>query len=373
VVIACGTAAEVGRPQPVSLSGAINLRDAPNLGHLKTASGSPLPSTAQGPLPSTTPSPGALASAAPLGPASPRQPGASRSAAPTQLRVAWGVVEDGWPGNRATLDSLESLVNRRAELLQSYIHWGGGWGEFADVAPSLQAALDHGSIPVVTWLSGDPTVADQSAYAPRLIAAGAFDGYLSSWAAGLRSLGSTVFLRFDPEMNGNWTDYSAGVAGTTADEYVSAWRHIHDVFESAGATNVRWVWSPNVEYNGSTSLSSLYPGDGYVDWVALDGYNWGSTNGKAWQSFSQVFDRSLADLRALTGRPLMLAEVGSSPIGGDKAAWISDMFAQLRSHPEIRAFIWFDLNKETDWRIQSSAASARAFAAGLAGTQGFSF
>ena len=259
----------------------------------------------------------------------------------------------------------ESLTGRRATYSETYIHWGGGWGGFATQAPALQQDIAAGVTPVVTWMSDDPTVSDQSAYALRRIASGAWDAYALSWANGLRSLGSTVLLRFDSEMNGNWMSWSPGVHGQTTADCVAAWRHLHNLFTAAGATNVRWVWSPNVEYTGSTPFSSLYPGDGYVDWVALDGYNWGNTNGHSWQSFSGVFDASLASLERLTSKPVMLAEVGSAEAGGDKAAWIADMFAQLAARPDIRAFIWFDLDKETDWRIASSPASAAAFVSGL--------
>ena len=285
---------------------------------------------------------------------------------PAPRLVGWGAYEEGWPVDTAGLAHIEALAGRRANLIQTYVHWGGGWGSFPSATPFITASLAHGATPVVTWLSDDPSISDQSAYAPGRIAAGAWDTYARGWADGLRSLHAPVMLRFDPEMNGNWASYSPGINGITDADYVGAWKHLHELFAAEGATNVVWVWSPNVEYQGSTPLRSLYPGDAFVDWVALDGYNWGNTNGHAWQSFSGVFDQSLTDLTALTGRPLMLAEVASSDIGGDKAAWISDMFTQLLQRPEIRAFIWFDLNKETDWSVASTPGAASAFTTGMA-------
>ena len=48
--------------------------------------------------------------------------------------------------------------------------------------------------------------------------------------------------------------------------------------------------------------------------------------------------------------------------GGDKAAWIEDMGDKLaRRFPKVRAVVWFHANKETDWRVNSSAASLSAF------------
>ena len=62
----------------------------------------------------------------------------------------------------------------------------------------------------------------------------------------------------------------------------------------------------------------------------------------------------------------MLAEVASTELGGDKAQWIRGFFRGLQRNPDIVAFVWFDYEKETDWRIESSAASVAAFAAGVA-------
>jgi beta-mannanase len=144
------------------------------------------------------------------------------------------------------------------------------------------------------------------------------------------------------------------------------WRHVHDVVAAAGATNVRWVWSPNVAFNGSAPLAPLYPGDAYVDRVGVDGYNWGTSDAAhTWQSFAGVFDTTLAQIAALTSRPLMLCEVASTESGGDKAAWITDFFATLAHRTDIAAFVWFDANKETDWRLDSSPRAREAFAAGL--------
>src|SRR5205823_6909101 len=116
----------------------------------------------------------------------------------------------------------------------------------------------------------------------------------------------------------------AGHQCNTTASYIAMWRHVHDVFVEEGATNVRWVWSPNVDYPGATPFEAMYPGDDYVDWVALDGYNWGGSNGYTpWRSFTGVFGASYFRLARLTTKPLMIAEVGcvevGAPLGLSKA------------------------------------------------------
>ena len=42
--------------------------------------------------------------------------------------------------------------------------------------------------------------------------------------------------------------------------------------------------------------------------------------------------------------------------------WIDEIIPTLRkSYPLIKGVVWFDINKECDWRISSSPESERAF------------
>jgi beta-mannanase len=172
-------------------------------------------------------------------------------------------------------------------------------------------------------------------------------------------------------MNGNWYPWAEGVNGNGPGDYVRAWKHVRAIFTRVGVPNARWVWAPNVPYAGSVPLASLYPGDAYVEQVGLDGYNWSTLQSWSWwQSFGEVFGPGLDELRALTSRPVVIAEVGCPEVGGDKAAWVTGMWSTLAAHPEVRGLTWFDFAKETDWRIESSPASVEAFRAGLAGFAG---
>ena len=63
----------------------------------------------------------------------------------------------------------------------------------------------------------------------------------------------------------------------------------------------------------------------------------------------------------------------SSEAGGNKALWIADAAGRMQSgaYPQLRAFVWFDYDKETDWRVSSSAASLSAFKSSFAGSAYF--
>ena len=108
-----------------------------------------------------------------------------------------------------------------------------------------------------------------------------------------------------------------------------------------------------------------YPGRRYVDVLALDGYNWGATKPRfgGWRSFGKVFTRPYRRLSRLGRQPIWIAEVGSAPEGGDKAAWVRNMFRRARRMGRLRAIVWMDTFEpdEGDWRIRSPANVAAAF------------
>ncbi|WP_298458824.1 glycoside hydrolase family 26 protein [uncultured Cellulomonas sp.] len=282
----------------------------------------------------------------------------ARRTVPLGVTVPWG------PLDAQALAATAATVG----VGPSYLQWYTGWGEAPDVA-KLQAVVDAGAVPVVTW---EPWVWTDGVTQPRFamstVVAGDHDAYLTAWADALAAWGGPVMLRFAHEANGDWYPWSAGVNGTTAADHVAAWRHVHDLFAARGAHAVQWVWAPNVVYPGSTPLTALYPGGDYVDVVGVDGYNWGtSVAWERWRTPAEVFDPTLAELRALApGKPLLVTETASTELGGDKAAWVAALGTWAAAQPDLGGVIWFDENKETDWRLSSSPTSAAAFRAAFA-------
>ena len=129
-----------------------------------------------------------------------------------------------------------------------------------------------------------------------------------------------------------------------------------------------WVWSPNLPYTGSTPLAGLYPGAMYVDAVALDGYNWGTSAGwSTWQTPAALFDTELAQLRALApGKQIIIAETSSSEAGGSKSKWNTAPVTYLATQPDVTDFVWFHFLKEADRRTNSSTTSTTTLTKALA-------
>jgi hypothetical protein len=264
------------------------------------------------------------------------------------------------------LDASESVVGARAAVVGTFADWAH--------APDFPAGFAHavnrrGAVALISWEPWDSWRggADQPRYALRRITAGDYDALIDRWAEEVARYGRPVMLRFAPEMNGDWLPWSTGVNGNRRGDYVAAWRYVRARFERAGAINVVWVWDPIVASGGSTPLRAVFPGAGQVDWVAVDGYNWGAARRWGWQSYADIFAPTVRTLRALApGRPVMIAETGCAP-DRRRAAWVKDTFRAARAGG-VRAVVWFEFDKEVDWRLAGDPATARAAHVALEGS-----
>ncbi len=191
------------------------------------------------------------------------------------------------------------------------------------------------------------------------IAGGKYDSYIRSEAASAASYGGEVLLRFAHEMNGAWYPW-----GGDPSAYVSAWRHYVDVFRAAGGGNAKFVWSPNVNASGKIPFDAYYPEDtghpGYVDYVGLDGYNWGGSAG--WKTLRQIFRSSYIHLNALSGgKPVIFAETASVEEANRRPKWIRDGLLEIipKEMPKVVAVVWFDRNLEAEgnrnWTLEGTA------------------
>ena len=63
-------------------------------------------------------------------------------------------------------------------------------------------------------------------------------------------------------------------------------------------------------------------------------------------------------------KPIIIEETASTELGGSKADWIDQLASTVPAQfPAVRAVVWFQRNKETDWRVNSSAGALAAFKA----------
>lgn len=175
------------------------------------------------------------------------------------------------------------------------------------------------------------------------------DDDIRAFARAAAEFGHPFIFRLCNEMNSDWTSYSGVVNLCDPDIYVSVWRRIYEIFTEENVTNAIWVFNPNdVDYPPCcwNTYLAYYPGDEYVDIIGLTGYNTGTyyseVTGERWRGFDEIYGNLCSEYaRYFTDFPWMITEFGCSSYGGDKAAWIDDMFDRIASYDNIHIAVWF--------------------------------
>jgi hypothetical protein len=263
---------------------------------------------------------------------------------------AWiGLFTEKGPEDMAETLSLEERLGRRFASLMWFI-------DFSHPFPAQAAenAWAAGSIPNVTWEPWFWTENNRIRLVD--INAGSWDGYVSAWGAAAAAFGKPILVRWGHEFNGDWYPWSIAKNGQDPQTYVRAYRRVHDLVVRAGAKNVSWVWCPNASSSPAQDWNdplAAYPGDDYVDWIAIDGYDF---DGNA--SFSDIFSKTYTEVIRKSDKPIYVGEFATGRVGSEKAAWLEEMHASLTSQfPGIKGIVYFSVKKERDWRLDDSPES----------------
>jgi beta-mannanase len=259
------------------------------------------------------------------------------------------------------------VEGQQITIINAFVQWGNPYN--SRLTPEFfQLYKRRGVTPMITWEPWNPSAGvEQKEYTLESITAGEHDEYIRESARAIARADMPVFIRFAHEMNSNWYPWSGITNTNSSDEYKAAWKYVVDIFKSESVTNVTWVWSPHasdVPADPLNAFEEYYPGDEYVDWIGLDGYNWGSTRpNEGWRSFDQIFSDAYQRATSLSTKPIMIAETGSTELGGQKDLWLKEAIETTlpQKFTRVRAVVFFNLKKETDWRVQSSPTALTQF------------
>jgi hypothetical protein len=261
-----------------------------------------------------------------------------------------GVEAVGAPASIGPVETFATSVGRNPNLIGEYV----GWKTSFDTAGAANA-VNYGALYYVVWEPTGVTV--------KSIANGASDAYITKFAQDVAAFGQPVAISFGHEMNGYW--YPWGTQQTTPAQFVAAWRHIHDLFERAGATNVIWVWDPNdLSPVPNVALEPYWPGGAYVDWVGITGYL--AITGP--HTYNDLYGPTMADLRRFTGtKPFIIAET-SVETGPNELPEIESLVNGVKSDSGVLGLVWFNYNKNNvDWTLTDRTRARATFANLIAG------
>jgi hypothetical protein len=314
-------------------AGCATVHRAPAAASPSPAAASPAASSSSAPAAGPSPSPSRSPSASP-----------SASARPTPAHRATGTDGRGGPvpftpgklmsGSYLALSGLslrQSLALRRRQLGrdQRIVHRFYPWDGYV---PTSEPDVGGHSILMVSW---------HGARYDR-ITNGASDQLIASVAKKLAGMKRPILLRWGWEMNGDWFEWTGSQNGQNPAGYVKAWRRIHGIFREHHATNVAWVWSPN--WNSAPDASwnrfqRYYPGDDYVDWVGVSGYDfYGETPATLFTAVTEAYGAR---------KPLILSETAAVDLGAHtKARWIRKLATWAAQTPSLGAVVWFDTDTQ---------------------------
>ena len=258
-------------------------------------------------------------------------------------KLVWGAYVGD---SRADLGTFETKVGRSVDIRSVFYGFGDSFPMHYSETLGKQ-----GKTLLLFW---------EPAFGYDSINNGSQDAVIRKFATDAKAYSYPVMLSPFHEMNGNWAPWGATLNGNTPAKFISSWKRIKNLFDEVGATNVKFalVYNsdsiPNIVGN---QIPDYYPGDAYVDYIGVDGFNFGTP----WVNFQKIFEKSLTVL-VKYNKPIYIFSMGSVP-GLEKANWIRDALGvQVHKYPEIYGWVWFNQNgADGNWLVDSDPNSLSAF------------
>ncbi|MGW1060632.1 CBM96 family carbohydrate-binding protein [Micromonospora rubida] len=221
--------------------------------------------------------------------------------------------------------------------------------------PAWPGPLDVGTRALVVSFKGNA----------RDYLSGRYDDQMRQWFAGAPRDRDIYWVYYhEPEDNIRDGEF-------TAAEYRAAWQRLSALADAAGnprlfATQVLMQWTL-VPASG-LDWRDYYPGDGVLDVLAWDIYNYDSAKGR-YLAPATLVDPAVAVNRTV-GLPIAVAELGSHIAAGDdgtaRAVWVRAINQYLSQRGSLWN-LWFDLSWPTgDYRLRdpSGVSAWRDFCQG---------
>lgn len=272
----------------------------------------------------------------------------------TAKPIKWGVFAGS---NPTVIADFENRVSENPDYLAFFVHWGNGGGALPSFLSDYAYKKDRTL--VLFWEASDYKLGGtvQPDYSYQSILSGKWDTYFKDFAKQLTVYKGPIILVPFSELNGNWNPWSGTTNGNKPQDAVVAWRYIHKFFDAV--PNVKFglaVNAASVPNTPENQIANYYPGDAYVDYVGVDGFNMGNPS----LSFDALFNKPLNILKQYN-KPVMIFSfgTGASP---DKAAWLNDALnVQLQKYPFVTGWIYFNQNKERNWLLWSDPNTFSVF------------
>lgn len=272
--------------------------------------------------------------------------------------VFWGIYTDDIyeTGIDETVPAMEQELDYKFSVVLAYVH---AIHEFP--TEFMEENWENGRIVELTYQLTENNNEDICGYSPLLdLYRGGDDSYIREFAQAAKEFGHPFLFRLCNEMNSDWTSYGGVNNMADPEVFISVWRKIYEIFQEEGVDNCVWIFNPNDRNcppNRWNDGANYYPGNEYVQMLGVTGYNNGtyySQWAEEWREFDTIYDAVQSQYAAVFGEfPWIITEFASSSVGGDKAAWIKQMFRSIGNYPNIKIAVWFS---SADYDSQGNVA-----------------
>ncbi len=258
----------------------------------------------------------------------------------TNSPLLWGAyVGDG----QNDLADFENLVGKKVNLYADFESWENSFpsGLFSAVGQS-------GKTLIIFW---EPNFGYDK------IINGDYDDYIKQFAVDAKKYSYPIILVPFDEMNLNEEAWGYGQNNNTASKFITAWKHVHDLFKDTPNVDFGLAYNsvsiPNIKGN---LFSDYYPGSDYVDYIGLDGFSFKNL----WKSFKDIFDDPMNKISSYD-KPIIIFSLASED-SSQKASWISDGLGQhIKTYKNIAGWVWFNEGGVPNWQVNSDQESLKAF------------
>lgn len=317
------------------------------------------------------------------------------------LPPVYGVYHSCYPDFSDDEDSVNTFSILNFEALAhkqvAWVYFSNNWWNGIKF-PKKEVELIHslGKIPHIRMMprSNDVGNGGDPVFSLQKIIDGDFDASLTQWAIDARETMIPLNLEFGVEVNGNWFPWNGSWngGGTTTEygnlyepdgpeRFKDAYRHIINLFRRNNVDNATWFFHVNYDNAPDFSWNEMkkyYPGDDYIDWIAISVYGIQNPNDTyEWKTFEQILDKAYPEFTSISAnKPLSINEFGvcEAPALGDKGAWISNALQVIKSgkYSRIKAISYWNETWQnadgsvSDLRINSSPSSLSAYQTNIA-------
>ncbi len=296
------------------------------------------------------------------------------------------------------LDEYELKAGKSA----AWVYFSHNW--FNDRAFPLETVEwihERGSIPYIRLMmrnSEDQHKAEK-VFTLNSILEGKFDRDIRAWCRTAASLDYPILAEYGTEVNGNWFSWNGiwngggkrGSYGVSDDpdgpeRFRDTYRYLIDVCRIEGAGNITWVFHVNHEDHPQEAwnrFENYYPGNEYIDWLAMSVYGAQSPFDDEWPDFEMAYNAAYDRLVEMApGKPVIVAEFGMNGYHpkADPADWTARALAALKRsalqpNSRLAGFSWWnegwpnndDPMMDTNMRIQDNPILADVFQREVAG------